>query len=138
MISLMPHWNTFLNLLSLNLALMGFFAIRAAQEQRHKKWMIAAIVTATLFLLSYLIYHAQQGITPFPGQGAIRTFYFSLLIIHGLTAVITGILLPFTLYYALRQRRDIHKKWAKWTLLIWIFASLSGLLVYLMVYHWQP
>ncbi|MBF0184785.1 MAG: DUF420 domain-containing protein [Magnetococcales bacterium] len=133
----MPHWNTFLNLLSLNLALMAYFAIRNEQERRHKQLMIAALVTATLFLISYLIYHAQQGITPFPGQGAIRTFYFSLLIVHGLTAVITAAIIPFTLYYALRQRRETHRQLARWTLLLWVLASLSGLIVYLMVYHWQ-
>jgi uncharacterized membrane protein YozB (DUF420 family) len=137
MISLMPHWNTFLNLLSLNMALMGYFAVRSGQEERHQRLMKAAMITAALFLLSYLIYHAQQGITPFPGQGAVRTFYFGLLIVHGLTALATGAMLPFTLFYGLRQQREAHKKWAKRTLLIWILASVSGLIVYLMVYYWH-
>ncbi|MEO5363127.1 MAG: DUF420 domain-containing protein [Magnetococcus sp. DMHC-8] len=138
MLTALPHWNTLLNLLALFLALAGWRAARTGLPARHQRFMILALITAALFLLSYLIYHARQGITPFPGQGDIRTFYYGILIVHALSALITGLLLPVTLYRAARQQYAQHQKLARWTLAIWVVASLTGLVVYLMIYHRPP
>ncbi len=137
MLTTLPHWNALLNVMALTLALIGYAAARGGRTERHQRFMMFALLTATLFLVSYLIYHAQRGITPFPGQGDVRTLYYTILIVHALSAVTTGLLLPITLFHALRHRRTQHKKLAKWTLAIWALASLTGLTVYLMVYHWQ-
>ncbi|MEO5352400.1 MAG: DUF420 domain-containing protein [Magnetococcus sp. XQGC-1] len=142
MSTILPHWNTVLNIMAITLAWVGVRTIRSNPEDPnvagHKRVMIIALITVIVFLASYLIYHAQQGITPFPGQGAARTFYYTILIAHALFALLTGLLLPVTLFHALRQQRETHKTWAKRTLIAWTLASLTGLIVYLMVYHWQP
>lgn len=136
MLTTLPHWNAFLNFTAIILALTGYFAARSGRPERHRRFMALAIITVMLFLISYLVYHAQYGITPFPDQGGVRTVYYAILIVHALSALVTGFLLPVTLFYALRHQEMLHKKMARYTLTAWIFASLTGLIVYFMVYHW--
>jgi uncharacterized membrane protein YozB (DUF420 family) len=97
--------------------------------------MLSAFATSTLFLACYLWYHAHHGVTRFRGQGAVRGFYFTLLGSH---TVLAGVIVPLvliTLYRALRQRFDRHRKIARWTLPIWLYVSVTGVVVYWMLYH---
>jgi len=97
--------------------------------------MIAAVVTSSLFLTSYVVYHANVGSMPFPGTGLIRTVYFAILIPH---VVLAAVALPFILVTFLRGlRRDDprHRRLARWTMPLWLFVSVSGVVVYLMLYH---
>ena len=98
--------------------------------------MISACAASTLFLVSYVIYHAHAGSRPFSGQGPIRLVYFAILISH---VVLAAAILPLalvTLTRALRQRFDRHAALARWTLPIWLYVSVTGVVVYLMLYHW--
>lgn len=142
MLTTLPHWNALLNVLSITLAWTGYWVIRSNPVEPkivgHKRVMLLALVIVIAFLTSYFVYHAQKGITPFPGQGGMRTFYYALLVAHALSALATGLLLPAALYQAVQQQREKHKIMARRTLLAWTLASLTGLAVYVMVYHWYP
>ena len=97
--------------------------------------MLGAFATSTLFLVSYLVYHANVGSVAFTGQGAIRVVYFSILISH---IVLAAAILPLalvTLVHALRERFDRHARIARWTLPIWLYVSVTGVVVYLMLYQ---
>lgn len=97
--------------------------------------MIAALVTSALFLLSYLVYHFNVGSVRFQGVGPIRTIYFTVLISHTLLAITVPPLAIITLVRALRERFDIHKRIARWTLPIWLYVSVTGVIVYVMLYR---
>lgn len=98
--------------------------------------MIAACVASTLFLASYVTYHAQVGSKPFTGQGAVRVLYFVILITHVILAAAILPLALITLTRALRERFDRHRAIARWTLPIWLYVSVTGVMVYFMLYHW--
>ena len=102
--------------------------------------MITAVISSTLFLVSYVTYHAHVGerSTHFTAQGAIRYIYFAMLISHILLAAVTLPLVILTLIPALRRRWERHKRIARWTMPIWLYVSITGVLVYLMVYKWFP
>ena len=102
--------------------------------------MITAVISSTLFLVSYITYHLHVGerSTHFTAQGAVRYFYFAILISHILLAAITLPLVMLTLVPALRRRWDPHRRIGRWTMPIWLYVSVTGVLVYLMVYVWFP
>lgn len=126
--------NAALNLLSAILLFAGYVQIRRKARNRHKTIMISALVVSGLFLISYLIYHAQVGSVPYPHHDWTRTLYFLILIPHILLA---GLMVPFILiavWYALHDQFEIHKKLVRWVWPVWMFVSVSGVAIYVMLY----
>jgi putative membrane protein len=134
-LSIFPALNATLNGASAVLIATGRILIRRKQVRRHRACMIAAVTTSTLFLASYLYYHAHVGSVHFPGQGWIRAVYFALLISHTLLAVAVVPLVLLTFAAALRGRFDRHRRIARWTYPIWLYVSVTGVLVYVMLYQ---
>lgn len=136
--SVLPTLNATLNATSAVLLLLGYRFIRRRQVGRHKACMVTALVLSLAFLISYLIYHAQVGSVPFRGQGWIRPVYFTILISHTLLAALVPPLAVVTLSRALAGKFDRHRRIAHWTLPIWLYVSLTGVVVYWMLYHLYP
>ena len=126
--------NALLNALSFTLLLRGYFAIRAGDRQRHQKWMMAALGSSLLFLISYVIYHARVGSVPYPYHDWTRPVYFLLLIPHIILAALMTPFILYMVYRALQGRFDLHKRVARVVLPIWLFVSVSGVLVYALLY----
>jgi uncharacterized membrane protein YozB (DUF420 family) len=131
----LPALNASLNALSTIFLVVGWRFIRRGEMRRHRLCMIAALVTSALFLTSYLVYHANVGSVPFPGQGAIRYVYFAILITHVILAALILPLALVTLSRALAKRFDRHRKIARITLPIWLYVSVTGVVIYVMVYR---
>lgn len=131
----LPTVNATLNSISALLLGVGYYFIRHKKINAHKICMLSAFTTSILFLISYLIYHYNIGSKPFTGEGWIRPFYFTILISHTILAVVIVPLVIITLSRALKQRFNKHKKIAHWTLPIWLYVSVTGVTVYLMLYH---
>ena len=135
----LPLVNAILNTTSSVFLLTGYYFIRQKRKVQHKKMMIAAMVTSSLFLLSYLVYHYEVGSVKFTGQGTARTIYFAVLLSHTILAVAVPPLAIITLVRALRERFDKHRRIARWTLPIWLYVSVTGVIVYVMLYRlYQP
>jgi uncharacterized membrane protein YozB (DUF420 family) len=136
-ISDLPALNATLNATAALLLLAGYREIKRGRMARHRAAMLAACTASALFLVSYVIYHANVGSRPFSGQGSLRVVYFLILISH---VVLAAAILPLalvTLTRALRERFDRHAALARWTLPIWLYVSVTGVVVYLMLYHWS-
>jgi uncharacterized membrane protein YozB (DUF420 family) len=131
----LPALNATLNATSAVLLVIGYALIRRGHIRRHRAVMISACVTSTLFLTSYVIYHAQIGSKPFPGRGPIRIVYFTILLTHVLLAMTVLPLAFVTLARGLRGRFDRHVAIARWTFPIWLYVSVTGVIVYLMLYR---
>lgn len=131
----LPALNASLNGLSAILLATGFGFIRRRQIERHRACMVAAFGVSTAFLVSYVVYHAEHGSTPFSGQGWIRPVYFSLLASHVLLAIAVLPLALVTLYRAWRADFAGHRRIAKITFPIWMYVSVTGVLVYWMLYQ---
>ena len=131
----LPALNASLNAISTVLLLTGYVFIRRGERQKHKACMIAALVTSTLFLTSYVIYHAQVGSVPFTGTGWIRTVYFAVLIPHVILAAAVVPPILITVSRALSAKYDKHRRIARWTLPVWLYVSITGVIVYLMLYR---
>jgi uncharacterized membrane protein YozB (DUF420 family) len=134
-ISDLPLVNASLNATSAILLTTGYVLIRRGDVRRHKAMMISACVVSTLFLISYVVYHANVGSKPFPGHGPIRVVYLAILITHVLLAASIVPLAFITLMRGLRARFDRHVAIARWTLPIWLYVSVTGVIVYLMLYQ---
>ena len=132
--SIFPALNASLNGASAVLMVTGRSLIRRQRVQLHRACMIAAVVTSTLFLACYLYYHAHVGSVHFPGQGWVRPVYFTLLISHTLLAATVPVLVVLSLTFALRRRFERHRRVARWTYPIWLYVSVTGVLVYVMLY----
>jgi putative membrane protein len=130
-----PTLDAALNALSASLLVLGYVFIRRKNILAHKVCMISAFVSSTVFLICYLWYHAHHGVTHFTGQGVIRGVYFALLGSHTVLAAVIVPLVLMTLYRALREKFDLHKRLARWTLPLWIYVSVTGVLVYWLLYH---
>jgi uncharacterized membrane protein YozB (DUF420 family) len=131
----LPTLNAVLNGFSTILLLFGFIYIKKGLPDIHKKFMIAAIVSSALFLTSYLIYHYRVGSVPYPYQDWTRPVYFAILIPH---VILAAIMVPFILlaiFYAWRKRFEKHKRITRRLWPVWMFVSLSGIAVYLMLYR---
>lgn len=137
-IPFLPHLNAILNATSAVLLLTGYRFIRRGQVQAHRNCQISAVVTSTLFLISYLTYHYFHGSTRFTGQGVARPFYFSILLTHTILAVVIVPLILVTLYRAARGDFVKHRRIARWTLPLWLYVSVTGVIVYLMLYQIYP
>lgn len=131
----LPAVNATLNALSAVWLAIGYFFIRQKKISAHRFCMIAALITSALFLTSYLIYHYHAGSKPFQGQGAIRTVYFTILLSHTILATAIVPLALITLFRALKERFDKHKRIARWTLPIWFYVSVTGVIIYWMLYQ---
>jgi putative membrane protein len=136
MISSLPAVNATLNAIAFVLLLCGFVMIKRGRIETHRRFMLAAFATSALFLVSYVTYHANVGSKPFTGQGAIRYVYFAILITHVILAAIILPMALITLTHALRSRFERHVPIARWTLPIWLYVSVTGVIVYLMLYQW--
>lgn len=133
--SVLPAVNATLNAISTIFLTTGWVFIRHRDKRRHRACMLAALATSALFLTSYLVYHANVGSVPFQGQGSIRTLYFVILITH---IVLAALILPLalvTLSRALAQRFDRHRRIARWTLPLWLYVSVTGVVIYVMLYR---
>ena len=130
----LPTLNATLNATSAVLLAFGYFFIRRKKVDLHKACMVSAFVTSTLFLVSYLIYHYHAGSKSFPGEGWIRPLYFTILISHIILATVTLPLAIVTLARALRGRFEKHRRIARWALPLLLYVSITGVVVYLMLY----
>ena len=131
----LPALNASLNALAAVLLATGFVFVRKRQIERHRLCMLAAFVVSIAFLCSYVVYHAHHGSTPFPGHGWVRPFYFSLLVSHVLLAVSVVPLACVTLYRAWGADFARHRAIAVVTFPIWMYVSVTGVVVYWMLYH---
>ena len=137
-IPFLPHLNAVLNTTSTLLLLAGFRFIRLGRIQAHRNCQVTAVLTSTLFLISYLTYHYYHGATRFAGQGLVRPVYFTILITHTILAVVIVPLIVVTLYRAARGDFVRHRRIARWTLPLWLYVSVTGVIVYLMLYQIYP
>ncbi|MBM3786075.1 MAG: DUF420 domain-containing protein [Acidobacteria bacterium] len=131
----LPALNALLNGTAFVLLLIGYRLIRQGKREAHRKVMLAAFGISALFLTSYLIYHFNVGSVKFQKQGAIRYVYFAILLSHTILAVPVAILAPVTLIRGLRERFADHARIARWTFPIWAYVSVTGVIVYVMLYQ---
>jgi uncharacterized membrane protein YozB (DUF420 family) len=131
----LPTLNAVLNGTAAVLLAIGYVLIRNGKREAHKRVMIAAFCTSILFLIDYLIYHAQVGSVHYTHTGALRVVYFTILISHTLLAVSVPVLAIMTLRRALKGEFARHRRLAKWTWPIWMYVSVTGVVVYLMLYQ---
>lgn len=131
----LPALNATLNAIAAILLATGYLLIRAGRREQHRRVMIAAFVTSSLFLVSYLVYHAQVGSVRFTRHGFVRPLYFTILITHVTLAALVLPLALVTLSRALARRFDRHRRIARWTLPIWLYVSVTGVLVYVLLYQ---
>ncbi len=134
-LSTLPAVNALLNALSASFLVVGYAMVRQRKIGAHRASMMAALVCSVLFLVSYLFYHSQVGSVRFQGTGMLRTFYLTMLLTHSVLAAAVPILAAITLIRALRGRFDKHAAIARWTLPIWLYVSVTGVLVYWMLYR---
>jgi len=131
----LPHLNALLNALVTVLLLRGWWHIRHGRRDRHRQAMLGAFAGSVVFLVSYLAYHFAVGSVRFPGTGAARTVYLTVLVTHSALAAAVPVLAVATLVLALRGRYATHRRLARWTLPIWLYVSATGIVVYWMLYR---
>lgn len=131
----LPALNASLNATSFVLLTTGWFLIRSGRRQAHKWCMISALAVSAMFLTSYVIYHLNVGSVPFQKTGWIRTVYFAVLIPHVILAAAIVPMILITVSRALSNRFDKHKRIARWTLPLWLYVSVTGVIVYWMLYQ---
>lgn len=133
--SVLPHLNAALNATSGVLLLTGFYFISKRRINAHLACMVAALFVSALFLISYVIYHYNYGSVRFAGVGPARTVYFLVLVTHVVLAIVIVPLVAVTLTRALQGEYGRHRRIARWTFPLWLYVSLTGVIVYLMLYH---
>jgi protein SCO1/2/putative membrane protein len=131
----LPALNAMLNASAAVLLVLGYRFIRRGQIDAHRRTMIAAFTLSVLFLISYLIYHAQVGSVRFAKTGTIRTVYLTILLTHTVLAALVPFLAVITLYRGLKRSDARHRSIARWTLPIWLYVSVTGVIVYVMLYQ---
>lgn len=134
----LPAVNATLNATSAVLLLLAYGAIRAHDVERHRKLMLSAAAVSTVFLVCYVVYHARVGSVRFTGQGPVRTLYFAILISHTLLAVAIVPLVLRTLFLGLKGRVPQHRRIARWTFPLWLYVSITGVVIYAMLYQLYP
>jgi uncharacterized membrane protein YozB (DUF420 family) len=134
-VSDLPALNATLNAICFVLLTTGYVLIRRGRVTQHRAVMIAAFCTSVVFLVSYLTYHAQIGSKHFEGQGPIRLVYFTILLTHTVLAATIVPMVLVTLSRGLKRRDDRHRAIARWTLPLWMYVSITGVVVYLMLYR---
>jgi len=131
----LPHINAILNLASALLILAGFLQIRRGNRIVHRRFMLSALLSSALFLVSYLTYHSHVGSVRFQGRGMVRSLYFAILISHTVLAAFVLPLVIVALTFALKEKFDRHKKLARVAFPVWLYVSVTGVIVYLMLYQ---
>ena len=131
----LPAVNATLNSISFILLVTGYAFIRRGDRRKHKACMVGALIVSALFLTSYVIYHSQVGSVPFRGTGWIRTVYFAVLIPHVILAAAIVPPVLITASRGLTAKYDKHRRIARWTLPLWLYVSITGVIVYLMLYQ---
>lgn len=134
-ISDLPTVNATLNGLAATFLVIGFVLIRKRRIEAHRRAMLTAFGCSVLFLTSYLIYHFQVGSVRFPGQGVARTVYLSILLTHTVLAAAVPFLAAITLFRALQRSFPQHRRIARWTFPIWLYVSITGVVIYWMLYR---
>ena len=137
-ISDLPALNATLNATSAVLLLLGYRAVRRQEIERHRRLMVSAACVSAVFLVSYLVYHAHVGSVRFTATGIPRTVYFTILITHTILAAAIVPLVLRTLYLGWRRRDDRHRRIARWTFPLWLYISVTGVVIYLMLYRIYP
>jgi putative membrane protein len=138
LISYLPHVNACLNSASAILLFSGYSFIRKNNVTAHRNCQVSAFVVSTVFLISYLVYHFNHGTTRFTGQGIARPIYFTILTTHTILAIVIVPLILITFYRALRGDFARHRRIARITLPLWLYVSITGVIVYLMLYQIYP
>jgi putative membrane protein len=136
-VSDLPTVNALLNGTAGVLLAIGWTCIRRGRVDAHRRCMLAAFMASCLFLVSYVVYHAQAGSRPFTGQGLARSVYFAILITHVVLAAAIVPLALVTLRRALGGDYVRHRRIARWTFPVWMYVSITGVVIYLMLYHWS-
>ena len=131
----LPTLNAILNSISAVLLTLGFVHIKRGQRERHRKFMLAALVTSVLFLTSYLIYHSQVGSVKYPYYDWTRPVYFAILIPHVILAAVMTPFILIAVWHALHARFEKHRRIVRWLWPVWMFVSVSGVVVYWMLYR---
>ncbi len=134
----LPHVTASLNLAAAICLFTAYRAIRSGDKAKHKKMMLSAVGISVLFLIVYTTYHLMGGFAKFGGEGIARPIYFTILVTHVIGAVIILPLVPFTLYQSISCNFAKHKRFARWTWPLWMFVSVSGVIVYIMAVHLFP
>lgn len=132
--SFLAHVNAALNLTASVFLLLGFIQIKRGNQTNHKKLMLSALASSALFLISYLFYHYNVGSVPYPYHDWTRPLYFAILVPH---VILAAVMVPFILvmvWRAWREQFDKHRRLARWVWPVWMFVSVSGVIVYLMLY----
>ena len=129
----LPFVNAFFNSLSAAAIVLGVAAIRRGRRDVHQRWMLSALASSGVFLVSYVTYHALHGDSRFLGQGVIRPIYFAILISHILLSVVALPLVLSTFYLSLSGRFAAHRRLARWTFPIWLYVSITGVVVFVML-----
>ncbi len=132
----LPALNASLNFLATCCLVSGYIAIKMKKEDLHKKLMVGALILSSIFLSGYLVYHYNHGSTRFPDLGWIKTLYLVILIPHIILAAVMVPMILMTFKYAFADEREKHRKWARITLPIWLYVSVTGVIIYFMIYHW--
>jgi putative membrane protein len=132
-LSFMPGVNAALNATSATLLILGLAAIRSGRREVHKRLMVSAFAASAVFLVGYVLYHYAHGDTQYQGEGALRVVYFTVLITHVLLSIVMLPMILTTFYLAAGERFVAHKKLARWTLPIWLYVSVTGVLIYFML-----
>lgn len=114
---------------------LGYYFIKKGNPYAHRNCMISAMTISVVFLISYLTYHANVGYIPFKGQGIIRPFYFTLLASHVILAALLTPMIAVTAFHAIKGNFDKHARIARWTLPVWLYVSVTGVLIYFLVFH---
>ncbi len=138
LISVLPPLQAVLNMTAACLAGAAFFFVRRGNRNVHKTLMISALIVSSLFLVFYLHYHYEVGNIPFAGQGAVRPIYFSILASHVVLAAIMVPMILMAVTFAVQRRFDRHRRIARWTLLVWVYVSVTGVLIYLLAFQLYP
>lgn len=133
--SILPHLNAALNATSFLLLVAAFYQIRRGNVRAHRRLMLSALAVSALFLVSYVAYHAQYGSVRFQGQGTVRAVYFVILVTHIILAAAIVPLVIVTVTRALRGDFAPHRRIARWTYPLWLYVSVTGVVVYVMLYH---
>ena len=135
LIPIIPPFLAILNTTAATLVSLGYFFVRRKKVMAHRICMVSALLVSTVFMVFYLYYHAKIGNIPFAGVGSIRPVYFTLLASHVILAAVLFPLVLVTAGFAIRGNTTRHRRIARWTLPIWLYVSITGVIIYLMAFH---
>jgi uncharacterized membrane protein YozB (DUF420 family) len=136
--SILPTINASLNGLAAVLLLVGYVLMKQKKITAHRNFMVAAGVTSAIFLACYVVYHISAGSVKFKGEGIARPIYFTILFTHVILAAAIAVMVPMTFWRAFKQNVEGHKKIARVTFPIWLYVSITGVVIYVMLYHMYP